>query len=84
VRRTGCWLAVESALAADDIEEAYHHVQDFGGVAVVDTSGHPGAPALRDVLTVAGRRTSGWWPARRTSATWRPDDERYSALIDLV
>jgi hypothetical protein len=50
-----CWLAVEYALAVEDPEERYHLVQDFGGPAVVDASGHPGAPGLRDALAAAGR-----------------------------
>ncbi|MFG2044005.1 plasmid pRiA4b ORF-3 family protein [Dactylosporangium sp. NPDC048998] len=50
-----CWLAVEYALAVEDLEEAYHLVQESGGMAVVDASGHPGAPGLRDALTAAGR-----------------------------
>ncbi|MER7273473.1 plasmid pRiA4b ORF-3 family protein [Dactylosporangium sp. NPDC000244] len=50
-----CWLAVEYALAVEDLEEAYYLVQEFGGMAVVDASGHPGAPGLRDALIAAGR-----------------------------
>jgi hypothetical protein len=49
------WFAVEYALAVEDPEERYHLVQDFGGLAVVDASGHPGAPGLRDALVAAGR-----------------------------
>jgi hypothetical protein len=54
-----CWLAVEYALAAEDPEEAYHLVQDFGGMSVVEASSHPGAAGLRRSLALAGR------PARR-------------------
>ncbi|GAA2375119.1 plasmid pRiA4b ORF-3 family protein [Dactylosporangium salmoneum] len=50
-----CWLAVEYALASEDIEEAYHLVEDFGGMAIVTASDHPGAPGLRDTLTAAER-----------------------------
>jgi hypothetical protein len=50
-----CWLAVEYALAAEDVEEAHHLVEDFGGMAIVAASGHPSAPGLRDTLTAAGR-----------------------------
>ncbi|MET7396354.1 plasmid pRiA4b ORF-3 family protein [Dactylosporangium sp. NPDC005572] len=49
------WLAVECALAVDDIEEAYHRVDDAGGMAIVAASTHPGAPGLHEALTAAGR-----------------------------
>ncbi|MFB9408378.1 plasmid pRiA4b ORF-3 family protein [Dactylosporangium matsuzakiense] len=49
------WLAVEYALTVEDPEERYHLVQDFGGPAVVEASGHPGAPGLREALAAAGR-----------------------------
>ncbi|WP_345119826.1 plasmid pRiA4b ORF-3 family protein [Dactylosporangium darangshiense] len=50
-----CWLAVEYALAVEDLEEAWHLVDDFGGPRVVDASTHPDAAALLEALNTAGR-----------------------------
>lgn len=48
------WLAVEYALAADDLEEAWHLVDEFGGLEVVAASSHPDAGALLDALKASG------------------------------
>jgi len=49
-----CWLVTEYALAAlatRDAEDAYHYVQEHGGMDTVDCGGHPDASTLRDALT---------------------------------
>ncbi|MEV0131169.1 plasmid pRiA4b ORF-3 family protein [Dactylosporangium sp. NPDC050688] len=48
------WLAVEYALAAEDLEEAWHLVDEFGGLEVVAGSTHPDAGALLDALKASG------------------------------
>ncbi|MET7420396.1 plasmid pRiA4b ORF-3 family protein [Dactylosporangium sp. NPDC005555] len=48
------WLAVEYALAVEDLEEAWRLVDDFGGLDVVAESSHPDAGALLDALNAAG------------------------------
>ncbi|MFI5906013.1 plasmid pRiA4b ORF-3 family protein [Dactylosporangium sp. NPDC051541] len=48
------WLAVEYALAAEDLEEAWYLVEDFGGLEIVAGSTHPGAAALLGELSSAG------------------------------
>ena len=48
------WLAVEYALAAGDLEEAWHLVDEFGGLEVVTASSHPDAGALLDALKASG------------------------------
>ncbi|MGI5246704.1 plasmid pRiA4b ORF-3 family protein [Dactylosporangium sp. CA-139066] len=48
------WLAVEYALAVEDAEEAWHLVDEFGGLPVVTASTHPDAGALLEALNAAG------------------------------
>jgi Plasmid pRiA4b ORF-3-like protein len=66
------WLAVEYALAVDDPEEAYHLVQDFGGMAILDASSHPGAAGLRDALTAAGRPPQRMYQLKIALTRYRP------------